>query len=412
MRVELVIIGNELLNGDLADTNTSRLARWLRLQGLSVAAAHVVPDELDAIVGAFERAASRARLVLVSGGLGPTSDDLTMEAAARFVDAPLVQDAPTLTRLRARFAARGFPFTANNARQALAPRGATVLDNPVGTAPCVRLAAPSGATFFFFPGVPHELERLVADHLAPWLGALDVARPYRSATLKTFGKTESQVAERLEGLPRDPRLHVAYRAHFPEIRVSFHTDEADPVAAEALLAATSAWARDALGEIVYAEDDGVTFVDAVAGRLLARGDTLATAESCTGGMIGAMCTDVPGASAWFLEGAITYANAAKVRTLGVPAELIEAHGAVSEPVARAMAAGIRDRAGATWGLATTGVAGPGGGTADKPVGTVHFALAGPNGLTHVMRRLPFDRDRNRVVSAWFGLDLLRRALAS
>ena len=450
MRVEIVAIGNELLNGDLADTNTARMAGWLRLQGLAVRRAQIVPDALDAIVEAFERAARGADLVLVSGGLGPTSDDITMEAAARFLGVPLDEDAPTLARLRARFADRGCPFTPNtrciglgpapsaagsraaasrdpkppaagsgprpaiaeiNARQALAPRGAAVLDNPVGTAPCVRLTA-GQATFFFFPGVPHELERLVHEHLAPWVAEHADVRPYRSILLKTFGKTESQVATLLADVRPDPRVHVAYRAHFPEIRVSFHADEPDAAVAAALLAVRREAALTALGGLVYAEDEATTFVDALAARLVARGETLATAESCTGGLVAGMCTEVPGASAWFLEGAVTYGNAAKVRVLGVPEALLAEHGAVSEAVARAMAAGVRERSGATWAVAVTGIAGPTGGTADKPVGTVHFALAGPDGTQHLHRRLPFDRQRNRVLSAWTALDMVRRAVAT
>lgn len=410
MRVEIVAIGNELLNGDLADTNTARLAGWLRRQGLAVRRGQTVPDDLDAIIEAFHRAAAAADLVLVTGGLGPTSDDITMEAAARFLGVPLVEDEPTLARLKARFADRGYPFTPNNARQALAPRGAEVLDNPVGTAPCVRLAA-QGATFFFFPGVPRELEHLIHLHLAPWVAAHADVRPYRSILLKTFGKTESSVATKLAELPLDPRVHIAYRAHFPEIRVSFHADEGDAAVADALLAERRDVARAALGALIFAEDEATTFVDVVAALLTARGETLVTAESCTGGLVAAMCTDVPGSSRWFLEGAVTYSNAAKTRTLGVPEGLLAEHGAVSEAVARAMAEGARQRSGATWAVAVTGVAGPTGGSVDKPVGTIHFALAGPQGTEHVQRRFPFDRERNRIVSAWTALDLVRRAMA-
>jgi len=408
MHVEIVAIGNELLNGDLADTNTARLAGWLRRQGVAVRRGQTVPDVLDAIVEAFERAASVAELVLVTGGLGPTSDDITMEAAARFAGVALVEDAPTLERLKARFASRGYPFTPNNARQALAPRGAEVLDNPVGTAPCVRLVR-GKTTFFFFPGVPRELEHLIGLHLAPWIEANAETRPYRSLLLKTFGRTESSVASKLADLPEDPRVHLAYRAHFPEIRVSFHADEADPAVAEALLAERREAAHAALGDLIYAEDEATGFVDAIAAQLLARGETLATAESCTGGLAAGMCTSVSGSSAWFLEGAVTYSNAAKTRLLGVSEALLAEHGAVSEAVARAMAAGERERSGATWAVSITGVAGPTGGTEAKPVGTVHFALAGPDGVRHLHRRFPFDRERDRVASAWTALDLVRRA---
>jgi len=407
VRIEILTIGNELLNGDLADTNTARLGGWLRRQGLPVAGGRTVPDDVAVIAEALAAAARVADLVLVSGGLGPTEDDLTMAAAARFAGVGLVEDGPTRSRLEERFRARGYPFTPNNARQALAPAGAEVLDNPVGTAPCVRLTH-GATTFFFFPGVPHELERLVADHLAPWIAQHAGARPYHSVLLKTFGRTESQVATLLSALPLATNLHVAYRAHFPEIHVGFHVQDPDAAAARGLLDDVSRAARDALGPIVFAHDAAGTFAGAVAERLGRAGATLAVAESCTGGLASAMCTALPGASSWFVEGLVAYANEAKARHLGVPTELIAAAGAVSEPVARAMAEGVRARSGATFGVAITGVAGPTGASPDKPVGTVHFALAGPGGTSHLHRRLPFDRERNRVVSAYLALDMVRR----
>lgn len=409
MRTEVVVIGNELLDGSLADTNTARLGRLLRAQGLAIQAGQIVPDEHAAIGQALALAAGRAELVLVSGGMGPTEDDLTIEAAAAMAGLPLVEDGPTLTRIRERFEARGLSFSPNNASQALIPEGAEALDNPVGTAPGVRLQV-AGATLFFFPGVPHELERLCRDHLLPWLAARGVARPMRSAVLKTFGHTESRVAGLLEPLPRDPRLHVAYRAHFPQIQVTLHVADADPVAAEALLRDTQTRARELLGITVFTEDPAESFAGAV-GRLLAdAGQTVALAESCTGGLVAELLTDVPGASGWFIESAVTYSNEAKQRRLGVPAALLSEHGAVSEPVARAMAEGARARAGADFGVAITGIAGPTGGTPGKPVGTVHFALATPEGTRHRQRQLPFDRRRNRILSAWVALDLLRRDL--
>lgn len=440
MRIEIVAIGNELLNGDLADTNTQRFARLLRGLGLAVKGAQTVPDTVPAIVQAFALAAARADVVLVSGGLGPTEDDVTLEAAAAFAGVPLVTHGPTLARIEGLFAARKLPFTPNNARQAAVPEGAEVFVNPVGTAPHVQFvreerADPSSAQrvgrqpdgecearsvlahagsvrFFFFPGVPTELARLADDYLVPWLKQHAPVVAYRSLVYKTFGKTESQVATLLEPLARDPRMHVAYRAHFPEIQVSLHVDEPDAAAAEALLAARGADVRRLLGSIIYSERSDENLVAAVAARLVARGETLALAESCTGGLIAAMCTERAGSSAWFLEGAVTYANQAKTARVGVPLAMIEAHGAVSEAVARAMAEGMRATSGATWALAVTGIAGPAGGSEGKPVGTVHLALAGPPsyGTEHVQRRFPFDREKNRIVSAYSALDMLRRAL--
>lgn len=418
MHIEVLTIGNELLNGDLADTNTSRLAGLLRGLGLPIRQAQTVPDTLPAVVEAMRIAASRADVVLVSGGLGPTEDDLTLEAAAAFAGVPLVQHDATLERLHARFASRNVPFTPNNARQAQVPEGAEVLENPVGTAPHVQLAVttagangPRTTRFFFFPGVPLELARLADDYLVPWLRANAPARAYRSSIFRTFGRTESQVATMLDALPRDPRMHVAYRAHFPEIQVSLHVEDPDATAGEALLATSAAFVRTALGDIVYTEDAKASLVSVVADALIAKGQTVAVAESCTGGLVSKMLTDRAGSTAWFLEGVVTYANAAKVKRLGVDEGLIAAHGAVSEPVCRAMAEGVRATSGADWGLAVTGIAGPSGATEGKPVGLVYLGLAGPSGATRVVeRRWPFDRERNRTVSAYGVIDLLRRAL--
>lgn len=410
MKIEIVAVGNELLNGILADTNTATLAGWLRLSGLTVHRGQTVPDEDAAIEGAFALAASRSDLVLVSGGLGPTEDDRTIACAARFAGVELVENAEVLETLKRRFERRGFPFTPNNARQALIPAGARALDNPVGTAPCVHMRA-AGADFFFFPGVPRELVALRDRHLAPWLSEHAPVRPYVSHSFKTFGRTESQVATLLEGIGADPRLHVAYRAHMPEIHVTLHVSDDDPAAARALLDRATAEVRAALGPIVFTEREDEGLVDAIAAQLRGAGATLATAESCTGGLVAKLCTDVAGSSEWFIEGAVTYSNAAKIARLGVPEALIASDGAVSERVARAMAEGARERTGATYAVAITGVAGPGGGSEDKPVGTVHFALATPDGTRYLHRRLPFDRERNRLVSAHMALDMVRRELS-
>ncbi len=408
MRVEVVAIGNELLNGDLADGHTRRFGAWLRARGLSLSWSQVVPDTKEAIIASLTAASARADLVLVSGGLGPTEDDITIASFADLIGADLETDQATLDTLRARFASRGYPFTENNARQALVPVGATLLNNPVGTAPGIR-GTHNEATFFFFPGVTHELKRLMDDHLEPWVAEHAGARAYESVVLKTFGQTESKVATLLEPLARPPGLHVAFRATFPEIHVSFHVTDRTPEHAAEILTQAKRDALERLGPLVFAHDKATSFVDAVAATLTERGATLATAESCTGGLVAKLCTDRPGSSQFFAEGAVTYSNAAKTRQLGVPAELMASHGAVSEPVARAMAEGIRGASGATFGVAITGVAGPGGGSEAKPVGTIHFALAGPDGTQHKMRRMPFDRERNRIVAAYLALDLVRQA---
>jgi len=409
MRIEFIAVGSELLNGDLVDTHTARLGRMLRSLGLGLNQGQTVADEHDDLVAALRAATQRADLVLVSGGLGTTVDDLTMEAASAMTGQELVEDRPTLARIQARYAALGRPLSDAIARQALVPSGAAALNNPVGSAPAVRLRH-EGTTLFFFPGVPREFEALVEDHLRPWLDANAPVRPRRSHTFKTYGKTESGAAALLEGMDADPRLKIAYRAHFPSIQVTLHVEDDDLEAGDRLLTEAAHQARQLLGPLVHSEDPQVGFREAVAAAVAAHpaSPTVAVAESCTGGLIGKMITDVPGASRWFLEAAVTYSNSAKIRLLSVAPDTLERHGAVSEEVARSMAEGVRLCAGADVGLATTGIAGPGGGSADKPVGTVHIAMATADQTTHRLLHLPFDRERNRTVSAWAALELLRR----
>lgn len=407
IRAEIITIGDELLNGDLADTNTARLGALLRARGLGFGAGQTVRDVVSEIATAFALAASRASLVLVTGGLGPTEDDVTMEAAASFAGVGLREDAPTYALIARRFAERGYPMTPNNRRQALVPEGAEALHNRAGTAPGVRFLV-GGTTFFFFPGVPREVDALAEDHLVPWLSERVTAGPRQSHTFKTFGKTESQVATLLDPLPRGPGLHVAYRAHFPTIQVTLHVEDEDAPARAARLQALSSTARGLLGPIVFSESADGTLAEAIIGRLADHGMTLALAESCTGGLATAMLTEVAGASQVLLETAVTYSNDAKTRRLGVSEALLAEHGAVSEACARAMAEGIRRTAGSDLGVAITGIAGPGGGTADKPVGTVHIALAAASGTQHRLLNLPFERERNRQISAFAALDLVRR----
>lgn len=408
MRVEVVVIGNELLNGDLADTNTQRLGRFLRARGLRIMCAQVVADDPSAILAAFELATRRAELIVVSGGLGPTTDDITVEVLADFAGVSLHQDLQQLERIKARFQARGYPFTENNAKQALIPAGGVALTNREGTAPGVSMHhEASQSTFFLFPGVPRELQHLAETYLGPWLTANAPVRPYRSAVFKTFGNTESQVAERLSSLEFDPRVHVAYRAHFPEIGVSLHVWEQGQTAGQ-LLRDHGRMVRAKLADLVFSEDPAETYVGALGRWLVERGETIATAESCTGGLVAKMLTDIPGSSAYLERGLVTYSNLSKQDLLEVSPSLITRCGAVSEEVARAMAEGVRTMAKTTYGVAITGIAGPGGATESKPTGTVHFAVAGPLGTWHRVRTFPFDRARNRIVSAYFMLDMVRR----
>jgi nicotinamide-nucleotide amidase len=409
MRIEVVAVGSELLNGDLADGHTARFGALLRAMGLGLQWGQTVPDDLQSLTAALAAAAARSDLVLVTGGLGSTTDDLTMDAASALLSVPLVQDDRTLARIKQRYADLGRTFPPSLRQQALIPQGAQALDNEVGSAPAVTLTH-TGTVFFFFPGVPRELEHLMEVHLRPWLDAHAGARPRHSRTFKTYGRTESGIAQLLEDLPADPRVTVAYRASFPRIQVTLHVHDDAPDVAQRLLDDQSAALRARLKAYVYSEAKDLDFAGAVAAAVMKHPESpsVAVAESCTGGLITTLITEIPGVSAWFKQGWVTYSNAAKIDLLGVDPALLNAHGAVSEQVARAMAEGARQRASADVGLATTGIAGPGGGSPAKPVGTVHIAMATGQGTQHRLLTLPYERHRNRVVSAWATLDLLRR----
>lgn len=404
MRIEAVVVGNELLNGDLVDTNTATLAKLLRSLGLRLVAVQTVADDLQDLARALTEANRRADLVLVTGGLGPTEDDLTLAAASLATGLPLVRDEPALVALKERFRARGVPFIPNNAKQADHPRGATLLANAKGTAPGVQMLW-NATTYFFFPGVPRELTHLAERYLTPWLSAAGHAQPYRSAMFKTFGRTESAVSAIIQALNLPTCLHVSYRAHFPEIHVGLHAHTLD---AQASLSAATLQVHAALGDLIFSTDAKLTLPEVVLHGLQAEEHTLAVAESCTGGWLAKTITDIPGASRTFLEGVVTYTNASKSRRLGVPEEVIRTHGAVSAEVALAMARGIQRTAGTDWGVGITGIAGPGGGSDDKPVGTVHIAVCFQEQHTSRKLHFPFGRTRTRQVAVWSALDMLRR----
>ncbi len=407
MTAEMVATGDELLNGRSVNTHARRLGEALGELGIELARETTVRDGRDVIAGALRDALARAPLVFVTGGLGPTCDDLTREALSDVLGRPIVMDAPSLDRINQRYAAIGRPMTASRERQALVIAGAEVLANSAGAAPGERIDAPDGRVIFVLPGPPREFEAVLAEHVLPWLRARwPDARPRPRAIFMVCGPGESDIVDRLADAGFDPGpLNLAYCA-MPgalEVRLTGAPGEERAVAraAEAL--------RALLGADAYA-DARRDLAEVVGRRLRARRATLATAESCSGGGLGARVTAIAGASEWYLGGVITYANAVKTRELGVPESTLTADGAVSEPVARAMAEGVRRRFGADYGLAITGIAGPTGGTAGKPVGLVWLALADAAGTVAVSRRFPGDRESVRQWSVQHALDLLRRRL--
>lgn len=401
--VEIVAIGDELLSGEVVDSNSSFLDGALEHLGYRVIRHQTVPDERGTIVEAMRGAAARADLVLTTGGLGPTLDDLTYEALAAALGVELELHQPTFDRVRARLARRGLPLLENHRRQAMLPERVEVLDNGVGAAPALGARLDS-TPIFVLPGVPREMRWLFEHQVGPRL-------PIRPASVRTAVRTaglgESQVEAALGPVIAAHReVAFGFRARLFEVDVKLRGERADAVDAAARAV------RATLGEAVVGGPED-SLEGAVLERLIHRGETVAVAESCTGGLVAKHLTDPPGASAAVVGGVVAYANVVKTALLGVDPADIERHGAVSEVVARAMAEGVRARLGATWGLSTTGVAGPGGGSADKPVGTVHVAWAGPGG-TEAERLDLGERPRDvlRLATVRALLDRLRRRLGA
>lgn len=408
MTAAVLSIGTELTRGELVNTNAAWLAEELTKLGFEVVEHATVEDDTDRIVTLMRRFSEVHRVVVVTGGLGPTSDDLTTAAAAKAAGVALRRDRGVVEDIRRKFEAFGRVMPESNAKQADFPEGASVLPNPVGTAPGFSMTL-GNARFFFTPGVPREMKHIFAESIVPMIAALAERRTYQ-VHIKTFGMTESGVAQTLQGFEEEfPGLRLGYRAHFPEIEVKVHVRADSAAQAEQRAHAVAERVRAVLGDAVFG-GDADSFAEVVGNTLRDRGKTLAIAESCTGGQVGEMLTRVPGASDYLLLDAVVYANSAKEAVLGVSPELLRAHGAVSAETAAAMAEGVMRVAGADIAVSITGVAGPGGGTDDKPVGTVWFGLARkgePTVTRH--RKLPWGRDRIQTLSAYIALELVRRA---
>ena len=391
VRVELINTGSELLLGRVLNTHHHWLAQQLARAGYALAHQQTVPDTGDAIQSATREAIARAELVLVTGGLGPTSDDLTRQRIAELLDLPLEEHAETRDRIIAHFANRKRPMPETVLVQAQVPAGATVLRNDHGTAPGLALPTPRG-WLILLPGPPRELRPMFAQGVAPLLAEkLPPENPIVTRTLKTIGIGESTVEQRITPALAEwiaAGMEIGYCARAGEVDIRFTASgegAADSITqAEALV-------REKLGAHIYGVDDE-QLEEIIIRKLTASGQTLAVAESCTGGLLAHRLTNVPGASAVFLAGHCTYSNAAKQNTLGVLPKTLAEHGAVSEAIARQMAEGARAKHGADYALATTGIAGPAGGTAEKPVGTVFIACATPKGTDVVNGCFATDRE--------------------
>lgn len=409
MRAAVLAVGSELLSVDRLDTNSLRLAAVFERHGVELVGKAVVGDDETAIASELRSMVGRAGLVVVTGGLGPTADDVTREAVAAALGLELDDDPEVWAAIERRFASFGRTPSPNNRRQARVPRGALVLANPRGSAPGLRLDRPEGA-IFLFPGVPYELDGMIERDLEPWLAERSGGRGIERRTLRTAMRPESEIDLALGPMYAEfGRDWITVLAAPGEVKVQV-------VAAGTVeerrrrLDVMASRVRDLLGDVVYGEGDQLRLEDVVGSLLAAGGCSIATAESCTGGLLAERLTRVPGSSGWFPGGVIAYSNAQKVDLLGVTESDLATHGAVSEVVARALAEGARRRFGTDFGVGVTGVAGPTGGTPEKPVGTVHLAVAAPAGTRHRPLRLLGDRERVRWQATQAALEMVRRSL--
>ena len=412
MNLEIVTIGDELLLGFTIDTNAAHLAREFAALGVRIVRRTTCGDDAESIRDAVEQALARTGAVITTGGLGPTADDMTKPAIAGIFGKGMVMDDQILSNLQERWRKRfNTEIPESNKQQAMVPEGATILPNRHGSAPGIYLEDDRKRWVAMLPGVPREMRGMLGDTLIPFLReriATD-GPVIRSLTLRTANIAESAVADRLGELARGVNgLSLAYLPGNDGVDLRLTSWSLPAREAEVALRDAARQLREKVGRFVYGEN-----TDDLAALMLlecrARNATIAVAESCTGGMLGERLTAIPGASAVMLGGIIAYANAVKTRELGVPADVIDGEGAVSEPVARAMATGVRLRFGSTIGIGITGIAGPDGGTPEKPVGTVWVAVD-VDGEVHAVRAvLPGDRNEIRFRAAQLGLDRLRRA---
>lgn len=417
-RACVVAVGSELLGTRRVDTNSLEIAEMLERYGIDLVAKSVIGDDVERLAGELRHRLAEVDLLVTTGGLGPTTDDATREAVARALGRDTYEDPEVVEHIRGLFASFDREMPEVNRRQAQVIEGAEVLRNDQGTAPGLRLEhrRPDGgrAVIFLFPGVPRELRALMEAHLQPWLDvAVGGDRRLEERVLKVASLPESTVEERIApAYQRFGAERIAVLASPGDIKVQYRAIGTEEERRE-LLDPMEEELRRLLGLAVYA-DRAEDTLEVVVGRLLDdAGRTVVTAESCTGGWIGKRFTDVPGSSAYYLGGVVSYTDELKEQLLGVPAETLEAHGAVSEETCRAMARGARERFGADYALAVTGIAGPGGGSEEKPVGLVYVGVAGPDdaegGDVEVRRvKFPGERDRVRRLTSQFALELLRR----
>jgi len=412
MKVEILITGNEIRSGAVIDRNSAHIAAKLEEDGFSVMRHTCVGDNIEDLVLVLHEIGNRSDAALVTGGLGPTPDDLTAQAAATSAGVDLVLDLTALRGVENYFKTRNRTMPDSNKKQAMLPRGAKIILNPVGTAPGFMLKI-DRCLFFFLPGVPFEMQKMLSDTVLARLEKLrgDVCEYSMTRTISTFGLAESATAERLTGISgMFPEINFGFRAKFPEIQIKLYGKGKNKEALHQCMDKAASAVIEEIGDNVFSEDE--SSMEAVVGRLLLKENaTIAVAESCTGGLISHLLTNVPGSSNYFLFSGVTYSNEAKQKVLGVSSEILENYGAVHENTAKEMAADVRRIAESDYGLATSGIAGPDGGTDEKPVGTVCIGVATRRSTQGFRFFFPFNsRGRNKKIFAMKALDILRREL--
>ncbi len=411
MLSEILATGDEILTGSVIDSNSAHIAQKLEEAGMEVVRHGCVGDDVEALASILKEISVRADLSVITGGLGPTSDDITAEAAARAAGVELVFDRKAMSYIENFLSTQGRDVIASNKKQAMLPKGAECLVNSVGTAPGFVLRI-GRCVFFFLPGVPSEMRRMLADEVLSWIDKLQKEKSFSLVkTIATFSLAEAAVNERLSGFPEKfPQIKLGLRAKFPIIYVKLYVREKDKERANILLENASGFVLNKIGECAFSADG--KSMEAVVGGLL-RGEkaTIAVAESCTGGLISHLLTNVPGSSDYFLFSGVAYSNKAKIKVLGVSEATLKKYGAVHEETVKEMADGARRVAGATYGISTSGIAGPGGGTNEKPVGTLCIGIATPDSVEAYRFNFQLnERLRNKRIFAITALDLLRRKL--
>lgn len=410
IKTEIINIGDEILIGQIVNTNASWMAQQLNLSGFSVVHMTAISDTRQAILDALRQASERADIILITGGLGPTKDDITKQILADFFNVPLVPNEKVLEEVRAFFAARGQTLTDTNRRQAEVPENCTALSNPYGTAPGMWIAD-NGKVYASMPGVPIEMKHLMSDEIIPRLRATYQPGHIVHKTVMTHGMGESHLSDRIrkweESLPS--HIQLAYLPRAGIVRMRLSAAGSDQTALEQDIRKAIDDLKGYIPELIFGYDD-ITLEEVIGQLLKKRGATVATAESCTGGAIAARITRIAGSSAYFRGSIVAYANDVKEQRLGVSAELLQRYGAVSQHVVEQMARGAREEIKADYAIATSGIAGPEGGSAEKPVGTIWIAVASPEKTVSQKFQFGAERSRNNERSVLSGLNMLRKVL--